>query len=160
MKIFKRARLGLSFVLLTFLITGCLGNNYYPETPVGHFRLADQYMQAQDHQDAITVYERIVLTYAGTVHADQANFEIAQVYRGFIRDFDSAANYYSRVLYEDPSSMWDSEALYQMAGLYERDILDFSKAKLMYSRLMQEYPESDHRNEALSAIHRIQGMGY
>jgi hypothetical protein len=56
--------------------------------------------------------------------------------------------------------MWDSEALYQMAGLYERDILDFSKAKLMYSRLMQEYPESDHRNEALSAIHRIQGMGY
>lgn len=155
-----RLRLHLGLVLISFLIAGCLGTNQYPETPIGHFRLADQYFQAQDFEEAITIYERIVLLYGGTEHGEQANYEIARIYHYFLRDLDSAANYYNRVIYEGLETDWDHRSLYELAVMYEREIMDYSKAKLLYSRLLQGYPESEHRNEALTAINRIESLGY
>lgn len=147
-------------LLALVLLGGCVSNSYYPETIPGEFRLAEMYAGNKQFNEAISIYERIIVSNRDSEYSDRANFEIAEINRQFFREYETALNYYESVFYSPVDSEYDDDAYYYAAKIYENQIKDMGKAKSTYQNLINKYPDSRYRNEAAEALNRIQAMGY
>src|SRR5690606_22209251 len=75
-----------------------------------YFKKAAIYVKKQDYQTALQLYQQIVKSYPSDILADDALYEMAEIYQFVLKDNAKAMEAYEKIMMEYKSSLYVAEA--------------------------------------------------
>lgn len=75
-----------------------------------YFKKAAIYVKKQDYQTALQLYQQIVKSYPSDILADDALYEMAEIYQFVLKDIAKAMETYEKIMMDYKSSLYVAEA--------------------------------------------------
>ncbi len=108
---------------------------------------------------ALEDFSRIINEYPESDKADDAAFEIAEIYSGFLfQEYEWAAEHYVKSYRWNPES--NKPALYLAAKIYDEKLKDYSKAAQLYREAAEASPTTKLRDASKKRAEELARLGF
>lgn len=108
---------------------------------------------------ALEDFSRIITEYPESDKADDAAFEIAEIYSGFLfQEYEWAAEHYVKSHRWNPES--DRPALYLAAKIYDEKLKDYSKAAQLYREATEVSPTIKLKDISKKRVEELARLGF
>ena len=106
--------------------------------------LGAYFYSIRDYTQALDAFKLVVASYPTTPDAAQAQFEMGQLYRNALEDYDLAAQCYQKVINTYPKNNLIPIS-YVMLGRTYRDKGDTAKAVAAWQKVLSDFPWADRQ---------------
>ena len=140
---------------LSLLIT----DNYNLDTidkPMTQFAIGDLLCFQKKYNDAIVIYDSILLEFKGHDLSDEIYFRKYQIYLKN-NNFEMALKMLNSIIEDFPYEILIDDALYNSAKIYDYNIQDKEKASEFYQQLILEHEGSIYVSEARDRFRFLRG---
>ena len=140
---------------LSLLIT----DNYNLDTidkPMTQFAIGDLLCFQKKYNDAIVIYDSILLEFKGHDLSDEIYFRKYQIYLED-NNFEMALKMLNSIIEDFPYEILIDDALYNSAKIYDYNIQDKEKASEFYQQLILEHEGSIYVSEARDRFRFLRG---
>ncbi len=104
------------------------------------------------YQEAISLYDEVVLQVPGSPEAGRALYEQGIIYYLKLRDLDSAFVNFRKVVTEHTGSSIAKDARLMLARMYQEDRGEHEKALREYGRVLEEIDDTDEQKAILLSV--------
>jgi tetratricopeptide (TPR) repeat protein len=149
-------------ISLYWMLTGCMSQNFYANTPQGYRDLAQIYAQQGNIDNGVKLLINAIREYDSNdkERAGETTYYLAKFYSEYSDDPTLALQTYEDVFFKYPESSFAPQALFEAAQIAETKFRDYSKAKQDYKYILDSYPSAKIRDKAYLEYHRLIRMGF
>ncbi len=134
----RLTRLNWSFVLL-LLVFAC-GQKMTVEQMRAK---AKDYVEKEQWQDAIDVYEKLLNTYPDSRWAPESLYKLGDLYATYDQQFEKSVRAYQKLIERYPDSKYNMQASFMIGYRYANDIKDLEKARESYELFLATWPDHE-----------------
>lgn len=126
-----------SFITIVVL-AGCGG-----PSAEEYFAKAQQAQTAQEFQQAMDLYEKVISEHPEDPAAGDAMFMIATILNNDLHDYDAAVDAYKRYVGNHPEGKETAIAMFLIGYLYNNELQNFDSASVAYRRFLEKFPNHE-----------------
>lgn len=107
------------------------------------YKMAQEYENQSNIDDAVRTYEEQVDDYPDGKYADEAIQRIAFLYYNNIHEFNKAIEYHQRLIENYPESEFAAQARFMIGFIYANNLNDYDMAQHYYNEFLEKHPKSE-----------------